>query len=388
MVVRAVAVSLGLFMGMVSARSAAEDSAGKDPTVELVEMKKAQLRAAHAGSDDAPAEANEASEADADEAAQARTTKGAGDTSEAPEPDYLPLADAPLFLPRNYLYWGSPVGPEGDRESLVFGLEYALHLPVWSNLRDSVLIGKRWAGAVTLSFEGALRMLATDSKPVRMPSYRPSVSGQLFYTFHQRLPVIVGLRANAFHYSNGQEQCTFGQEVRSESSACQQRIAREERPSQSLNRTYGDFSMNGWLVEVHGRLHEVNENRVTIGHLDVGGGLSGHIARGPGAMDAPLRRLYGNFRMELNAEWKRRMGWAAITVRGAYVGHPRSGPRIPWHFGRVEVVLDPYWLTGLGLFARFDGGRDFYNAFFVDELRQVSAGIAWDGERPLKFESE
>src|SRR4051812_24552764 len=34
----------------------------------------------------------------------------------AQELDYLALADAPVFLPRSYLYWGSPTGPKGHRQ--------------------------------------------------------------------------------------------------------------------------------------------------------------------------------------------------------------------------------------------------------------------------------
>ena len=45
------------------------------------------------------------------------------------EMDYLALADAPVFLPRSYLYWGSPVGAQNNRQALIFALEYALHLP-------------------------------------------------------------------------------------------------------------------------------------------------------------------------------------------------------------------------------------------------------------------
>lgn len=316
------------------------------------------------------------------------TAKGAGNPTETPEPDYLALADAPLFLPRNYLYWGTPVGPKGHRESLVFGLQYALHLPIYSNLRDNVLMGKHWAGAVTLSFEGALRMLANDSKPVRMPSYRPSVSGQVFYTFFGPAPIILSLRTSAFHYSNGQERCTFDAEQDSESAGCQELIRHVSDPSAQLNRMSGDFSMNGWLAELHGRVHELNIKGVALGHLALGVGLQGHIKRGPGAMDPPLRALYGKHRLELDLEGKRRLGWAALTVRGGFVSFFASDRDVPRYSGSVETVIDPYWLTGLGLFVRYFGGRDFYNAFFVDTVHQLSVGIAWDGERPLKFKRD
>jgi hypothetical protein len=343
---------------------------------ERVATKKAELEAR-----DKPKENEQANESD--------TGKGAGIPTEEPEPDYLALADAPLFLPRNYLYWGTPVGPPSHRVHLVFGLEYALHLPAYSNLRDNVLIGKHWAGAVTLSFEGALRMAANESKPVRMPSYRPSISGQVFYTFFHPVPIIVALQVNAFHYSNGQEYCTFGDRtLRSESSACQAMVSRVSNPSAQLNRQDGDFSMNGWIAELHGRVHEVNAKGVAIGHLALGVGVQGHIKHGPGAMDAPLRRLYGDFRVELELEAKRRVGWASLIVRGAFVTNTGTSPTVPASSGRVEGVVDPYWLTGLGLFVRYYGGRDFYNAFFVDSVHQFSAGVAWDGERPLKFKHD
>jgi len=92
--------------------------------------------------------------------AEAEATPGPGgeqdDKAFDAEGDYLALADAPIFLPRSYLYWGSPVGPAEQRQSLVFALEYALHLSIYSDVRDKALAGKSWAGAATLSFEGDL----------------------------------------------------------------------------------------------------------------------------------------------------------------------------------------------------------------------------------------
>jgi hypothetical protein len=113
---------------------------------------------------------------------------------------------------------------------LIFGLEYALHLPVYNNVRAQVLRGHGWAGAVTLSFEGALRMLTTVSKPVRMPSYRPSLSGQLFYAWHREHPLLFGLRSSLYHYSNGQERCSFDETLTDTSRACLTIHASPPRP--------------------------------------------------------------------------------------------------------------------------------------------------------------
>lgn len=304
------------------------------------------------------------------------------------EGDYLALADAPLFLPRSYLYWGTPVGPRGARQDLVFGLEYALHLPIFSNLRDRALSGQRWAGAVTLSFEGDLRMLAVRSKPVRMPSYRPNLSGQLFYLWHRENPVLTSLRSGAYHYSNGQEQCTFSEPLRDQSPECTAATDQVSDPERQLNRKNGDFTSNGWLLELYARLHQVNSKGVAFAHFGLGLTMAALIDKGPGSMEAALKRLYGWGRVGAVCEGKRRFGWATTTVRAGVAFYPDSGPRIPSVAGNVELVLGPYWLTGLGFFARYHGGRDFYNAFFVDRLQQFAAGLAWDGERPLKFKRE
>lgn len=301
------------------------------------------------------------------------------------EPDYLALADAPVFLPRSYLYWGTPAGPPAERAPLVFALSYALHLPVYSNLRDQALAGKPWAGAATLSFEGDLRMLAVSSKPVRMPSYRPSVSGQLFYFLHGEVPALFGLRVGAFHYSNGQEQCAFDPELRDESEACAARVRAVTQPSQELNRVGGDFTMNGWLLELHGRVHELNVHRVAVAQLALGLRVAGNLPFGPGSMTPEIRELFGWGLLGAELDGRRRFGWASLGTRAAVAFYPNTGPQVPSTSGLVELTLGPYWLTGFAFFARYYGGRDFYNAFFVDRLQQFAVGLSWDGERPLKF---
>ena len=299
--------------------------------------------------------------------------------------DYLALADAPLFLPRSYLYWGTPVGTRPRRKELVFALEYALHLPIYSDLRDQALSGARFAGAVTLSFEGDLRMLSVESKPVRMPSYRPTISGQLFHIWHRDQPILLALRTGLYHYSNGQEQCTFSADLSDDSDACRALTYQVTDARAQLNDRSGNFSTNGWLAELFGRVHQVNSNGVAIAHLALGLTAAGMINRGPGAMEDALRRLYGWGRVGVSIEGKKRFGWATMTLRGTLSHYPRSDDRVPASAGSGEIVLGPYWLTGLGFFGRYYGGRDFYNAFFVDRLQQFAAGLAWDGERPLKF---
>ena len=63
---------------------------------------------------------------------------------------------------------------------------------------------------------------------------------------------------------------------------------------------------------------------------------------------------------------------------------------LSWHVFIGVALIPPVLLklasTGYR-FVRYYGGRDFYNAFFVDSIQQFAAGLSWDGERPLKFAS-
>ncbi|HEY6881494.1 MAG TPA: hypothetical protein VI299_25890 [Polyangiales bacterium] len=304
------------------------------------------------------------------------------------EADYLALAEAPIFLPRSYLYWGTPVGPKYAREDLAFALEYALHLSIYSNVRDQALAGKNWAGAVTLTFEGDLRMINGESKPVRMPSYRPNLNGQLFYVWHRPQPVLFGLRFALEHYSNGQEQCAFDRNQPDQSDGCKQITDAVVNPARQLNRINGNFATNGWIIELYGRIHQTNSKGVAVGHLATGFGVFGMVQNGPLALEPYMRRLYGWGRLSANVEAKKRFGWATMTARLSGAFYPSTHGITPNKSGSVEVVIGPYWLTGLGFFARYYGGRDFYNAFFVDSIQQFAAGLAWDGERPLKFKRD
>lgn len=318
-------------------------------------------------------------------AAAADDKAASPETESLEEPDYLALADAPAFLPRSYLYWGSPVGSKEHRAPLIFALSYALHLPAYNNLREQALRGKAWAGAATLSFEGDLRMLNVRSHPVRMPSYRPTISGQLFYLLHGERPTLFSGRLAFFHYSNGQERCTYDHELSDDSPECTRATDQVTDPQAQLNRQDGNFSMNGWRTEVYARVHQLSATRVAIAQLALGLSLSGNLPIGSSRMDGATRRLYGWGRLGAEIDARRRFGWASLGARVAAAYFPSSGPRIPPASGLVELTIGPYWLTGFGFFVRYYGGRDFYNAFFVDSVQQFAAGLSWDGERPLKF---
>lgn len=313
-----------------------------------------------------------------------------GQAAEAPEAKRTEAAaegyfDAPVFLPRSYLYWGSPVGGDVAPEKLIFALEYAFHLPAYNNLREAAARGAGWAGAATLSFAGALRMLAQTSSPVRMPSYRPSLSGQLFRILYGRFPLLTDLHLELAHHSNGQEYCIFDATLKDETEACRVAVDEVQDPAESLNRYTGNFSNNSVLIGVDVRGHEVDALGHALGHLGAGFTLSVILPEEVANSPLKLRRQYGNGDVASYVEVRHRFGRSDVRL-SAHVRHFfGTDPSVPTTSGILQVVLRPYRLVGFGFFARYYGGRDFYNAFFVDRIQQFATGLSWDGERPLTF---
>lgn len=237
----------------------------------------------------------------------------------AAEPELGPyegFAAAPVFLPRSYLYWPSPSGQRGARQPLVMGVEYAFHLPMYNDLRSKVARGAPWAGAVTLSFAGALRMLSAPSHPVRMPSYRPSLTAQVFRIHPLPLPVIWGLGLELAHHSNGQEDCVFDASLPAGSPSCREIIAAVVSPSQQLNRRTGNFSNNSLGLDFDVRVHWLDGHGMATSHLAAGLGLAANLPPGLGGVLREMRPLYGvaTLRTHIELQWQMRR---AVSLRAS-----------------------------------------------------------------------
>jgi hypothetical protein len=167
--------------------------------------------------------------------------------------------------------------------------------------------------------------------------------------------------------------------------ACRATTKAVTDPSRSLNRLSGNFATNGFLLEANARIHRLNARGVAMAHLSVGFAVAGNFRAGEWGLEPALREFYGWGRLRGTVEARRLLGRSALTLRTAMSGFPDTGHHVPKVSGELEAVISPYWLTGFGVFVRYYGGRDFYNAFFVDSIQQFCVGLAWDGERPLTF---
>jgi hypothetical protein len=327
--------------------------------------------------------------------------------------DYLTFANAPEFLPRTYVYLSSKTGDRDHREWILFGAEYALHLPFINTLRLVALRGSEsdptpyvdekrdnFAYAVTAFFRGDLRMYDRPSKPVVMPSYKPGISLQGFWlrkppstdVQHERR-WLSGVRFEAYHYSNGQDRCTWDPALpdvpqEGEPPSCAQLFASLRDPQDQLNRSSGEFSTNRFLLALDTKYFGLDPNGFALWSLSAGVTGESNRPNGPGGIEDNYRDVYGWGSIEMHAEAER---WVLrnllVRLRGSYTHAIDDGPRIRSASGLAELSLFPKRIGRFGLFARYHGGRDFYNAFFVDSIQTFAGGLVWDDAPPLKFET-
>lgn len=293
------------------------------------------------------------------------------------------------FVPRNYIFVGTPVGSEGHRKSLLFQAQFGLQLPIVSNLREQAEKSRNWAFSLSAFMLSDIRMFEDLSNPVRMPSYKPGGDLQLYRFVHHspHKRSLWGIRAGFYHYSNGQDGCTFHHGVTDDTLECWQVFRHLENVKDELNRTSGQFSTNRISSALNYKYFRLNRNSFAIRHTMTFGLRADWNIRG--MIDNELRDLYGWGRLEANAELVRMLeSDFKFSVRGELGYSPDSGDRIPEFDGAVEVsIFPPYKALGnVGLFVRYRAGRDNYNAFFVDNFHQSIFGITFNQFRKLSFD--
>lgn len=330
-----------------------------------------------------------------------------GDPSDADIPndrqpfgaDALPFANAPEFLPRSYVYGSSKTGSRDHRQAIVFAAEYALHLPFVNTLRPVVARRGAFAYAVTAFFRGELRMFADNSKPVRMPSYKPGLALQAFWhvppTRARPLAWLSGMRLEGYHYSNGQDRCTWDERLPDESDldanppgACGQLFRSLRAPRAQLNRRSGEFSTNRILLGLDTKLYGVGPRDYATWSARLGTNLDVNRPNFFGGIADVMKRIYGwgSFDLHVDAEAYLHPNWL-LGARAAFAYAIADSRLVPSASGLLELTVMPYPArTGrVGLFVRYYGGRDFYNAFFVDAIQTFAIGATWNDQPPLKF---
>ena len=321
----------------------------------------------------------------------------------APEADRWFDPPPQVFLERSYIIWGAPpTGPSEKNPRLLFEAGVAPHFFIYENLSDRLARGvSGFAWALPFTFETTLRMFAVESAPVRMPSYMPRIRGQLFYTW---IPTqadrdrrnrageplgfrILGITAGLNHHSNGQEGCRYQREV----DGSVQCVDDEAQPDSAeladlLNRRGADFGTNYLSVAVDYRWGELTEHDYIASSWELG--LQGElhpVGFLVGGMDRQTADTYGQVRLRARIEatqgavcWKLR---EQLGIVNAFGGGDDVFPATMW----LEGAATRPDRGGLGGFVRVVYGRDYYNAFFVDEIFQFQAGLTFEQGAPLEF---
>jgi hypothetical protein len=314
------------------------------------------------------------------------------------------LARPAQFLPRSYLFVGTDVGPSAHRLSHLFTGSPAMHLPLFNNLLEATTSGKRLATAVTFSFLAHLRMSASDSHPVRMPSFQPRLTAQVFRlgdNLDDPRPVrrrawLAAASLQLGHHSNGQEGCAFRAGVADGAADCAALPLEELDLEAALDRRSGNFSLNHSSYGLHFRHMWLDDAGWAESSVTTGIVLSLVTGFGPGGITRRDRDLYGDgsLRLELEADSRQllpaRWRWGLWrgrceleqwfgTGRGAAGAVPATAlsAELAWMFTSA---------ADLGVFTRLVHGRDFYNAFYIDRVSQWQLGLVWDLGRPLRFD--
>ena len=294
--------------------------------------------------------------------------------------------DAPinLFLDRSLILFSpTKIRRYGDPESpspLLFEAQVApnLFFPQLS-AGDVRAPGGEWVFSAILTPHITLRMLNEKSSPVIPPSFMPKVTFQFLHL--RLLPTTPGGHRRALalgahlvvgHYSNGQAGCFFASQKGTDPDCT------PEDGEPPLNETTGDFSTNFVRWEAHGRIAfdldgESMTGWVLGGHV----GYERNLSIGPGGITEQIRGVYGRSHADLALLGERLWRGHRFHLE-ATLSRPFGGVEGQGHTVRVEALAAPRWAAGFGLYARYVGGRDYYNILFLERVHLWQFGLSFE----------
>lgn len=313
------------------------------------------------------------------------------------------------FLGRTEVFTGIP------RKDLGVEALFAPHFVIFENLTPGLPdntapdcetdrdFGHKGGKALMISLTPMVRarILTTYSAPVRIPSYMPRGSVQWFQINERKLesstprsrweewPGRVWMKSVVLtvgHHSNGQDGCTLSG-LEQPDGRCRE-IQSADVATLPPNVTNGSFSTNyiqlGFFLK---RMHLTNLRAETWWHVGVSYEANPGWLKMGGAVDPPLRRVYGTNRLRLEAagetrrkSWRLRANpWVEHVFKDADVGSDR------WKISLEASAI--HYRTGAGLFVRYYSGQDYYNIHFFENLRRLQLGLILDPARVQQFRS-
>ncbi len=306
---------------------------------------------------------------------------------------------------------------------MLFEAQMAPHIFFWNDIGDRLRSGE--SGPVfTFSFSPMvrLRMLTTDSNPVRTPSYMPKVDFQFFWVkmaYREAISSggnvienldgahIVGTTVTAGHHSNGQDGCLFGSSelIDGDSDCLTDDIDLADPDWKSLNKKNGSFSTDYLAVAAHYRYDSLVDVKDDFRQVKQSFGATLRYEYHPpwfpswlGAIEEPLQTLYGMHKLGVHGEYSRHVTFSADSdcaflraggLLKAVVAADfslDSGKGVPWHRVHVEGSLSTDYLGGWGLFVRYVNGQDHYNLSFHESLSHLYLGFIFHFGAPEKYD--
>jgi hypothetical protein len=300
---------------------------------------------------------------------------------------------APVFLERSYISTRAP------RNDLLFEAQLAPHLFLHQGFYQEMgRVFEKPTVATAFSFTPMvrLRMLSTNSFPVRTPSYMPKLNFQFFRAravdASRRLNSPIGVFAiNTVlwgHHSNGQEGCLFSDQVDTPDGCVDTGPTADQR---EVNRTDGSFSTNYFRVGVAYRNMQLDDSLVADESCTYAGSVELHPEGfGPGAISPAQAALYPQVQVRGALELSRRAGegsWRSGRTTGSVQLDYLPGRAYDLSKWAVAAELSHTLerVGGWGVFVRYYGGMDYYNLGFLDDVRYVQAGLVFDAGRSDEF---
>lgn len=207
-----------------------------------------------------------------------------------------------------------------------------------------VIDQNRWG--LVLTPKVILRMMRTNSAPVRTPSYMPRLSG--YYRLSSQGDSSSYLFATISHHSNGQDGDFFN-------------------PDGTINDRDGSFSTN---------FLEIGFQRVLPDDEGIGHSRLSVEYHPPPLMDEHLRPLYSKFRVHVGGSYSfadRTTGAIDVT----YLADPTPYTRkIQDRFQvGVNTTITQPWLSEIAFLVNAYYGQDYYNMQFQRRVTMLRFGI-------------
>jgi hypothetical protein len=308
-----------------------------------------------------------------------------------------------FFLERSYFLW-DPVleertaepqyysdGYDRAADNLLFEARIAPHIFLLNTLDDELTVGG-FAAALSFTPLITVRQLRGFSRPLKNPSFKPKVNLQFFWSRPSESegePMYLWAWQFIWgHHSNGGSGCLFvGESEVDGHCAGVDSIPPEDRQV-DVN---GSFSLTYGRAELYARRMIVEDgvvqNSWTFGlGMEINGANWPFLTFGGGATHE-LRRIYGPTRfygvLELDSVF--RLLWmdmrGTVGGRAQYIEYDRKPSPDASRWGGeafAQITKDSGIFRGVGLYARYYEGQDYYNLLFIRDIRRIQVGISFD----------